>query len=197
MSKPCQRVVQPPLHKQMMKLISFSYRKLCWWSICTTTQKYGNQLVNMLPIFVDEVLLHPGEPDPVFRAATKAFAIPGVLDHTAIVIFHQDQLGNELGEQLTLSTPFLPWGLHLPQCENCSTTMWVCCKSKAGPMVSETQVKICCSGCNWGGGLCTGPQMPKSFSRTSLMRRCTCALHILLLGEWSGREAQCSFTITT
>lgn len=134
-----------------MKLISFSYRKLCWWSICTTTQKYGNQLVNMLPIFVDEVLLHPGEPDPVFRAATKAFAIPGVLDHTAIVIFHQDQLGNELGEQLTLSTPFLPWGLHLPQCENCSTTMWVCCKSKAGPMVSETQVKICCSGCDRGG----------------------------------------------
>jgi hypothetical protein len=133
------------------KLILFSYRKLCWWSLCTTTQKYGNQLINMLPTFIDEVLLHPGEQDPVFRAATQAFAFPGVLDHTAIVIFHRDKLGNELGEQLALSTPFLPWGLHLPRCEDCSTTTWVGCKSRAGPVAGVTEVKICCFACNREG----------------------------------------------
>ena len=53
-----------------------------------TMQKYSNQLVNMLLIFVDKVLLHSGKLDSVFWAATKAFAIPNVLDHTTIIIFY-------------------------------------------------------------------------------------------------------------
>ena len=125
----------------------FSNRKLFSWSLCTTTKKYGNQLVNMLPMFVDEVFLHPGESDAVFRAATQAFAIPGVLDHTAITIFHSDKLGNDRAEQLTLSTPFFPWGVCLPPCTDCFTTHLVCCKSRSGPTTKEKQVTICCFAC--------------------------------------------------
>jgi hypothetical protein len=135
----------------VMKLILFFYRKMCSWSICITTEKSGNQLVNMLPRFVDEVFLHPGEQDPVFRAATQAFAMPGVLDHTAIVVFHVDKLGNDIADQLTLSTPFLPWGLPLQPCKKCSTMLWVSCQGRKGPKPHEKMVTICCTMCkNWG-----------------------------------------------
>lgn len=126
----------------------FSSRKHFSWSICTTTKKYGNQLVHALPLFLDVVFLHPAEWDPVFRAATQAFAIPGVLNHTAITIFHSDKLGNAVAEQLALSTPFLPWGVHVPPCNDCSTALLVCCKSRSGPTTNEKQVTICCFKCN-------------------------------------------------
>jgi len=101
----------------------------------------------MLPQFVDEVFLHPGEQDPIFRAATQAFALPGVLDHTAILIFYRDKLRNDIAEQLTLSTPFLPWGLQLQPCEKCSTVLWVSCQGKTGPTPNATQVSVCCVHC--------------------------------------------------
>jgi hypothetical protein len=105
----------------------------------------------MLPRFIDEVFLHPGERDPVFQAATKAFAIQGVLDYTALVIFHVDKLGKDIAEQLSISTPFLPWGLTLPLCKICSTAMWMCCKGRKGPKPHELQAAICCLSCNRTG----------------------------------------------
>jgi hypothetical protein len=116
--------------------------------MCTSTEKFGNVLIHMLPLFLDEFFLHPGEKNPVIRAATKAFSIPGVLDNTAINIFHSNKGGNLKGQQLALSTPYLPWGIPLPPCSTCFSALLVRCMRTSGPTPSEKVVGIQCRMCN-------------------------------------------------
>jgi hypothetical protein len=116
--------------------------------MCTSTEKFRNVLIHMLPLFLDESFLHTGEKNPVIRAVTKAFSIPGMLDNTVINIFHSNKGGNLKGQQSALSTPYLPWGIPLQPCSTCFSALLVHCMHTSGLMPSKKVVGIQCCMCN-------------------------------------------------
>jgi hypothetical protein len=101
---------------------------------------------------VDEIWLHPGSDDAVFCSAVKSLANPGVLNHTSIVIMQMKGDGNLINmEELALSTPSLPWGLHLLPCPNCCTPKFMCCTKNRGPRYHDKSIKVKCKKCQRQG----------------------------------------------
>jgi hypothetical protein len=116
---------------------------------------YGNQILQCLPQFVDEMFLHD-HPErlekALFSAAVQSFGITGVLDHTSILLTFRGVKGQVVTHELALSTPYLPWGLRLPSCLNCLTNLWVKCKAGQGPKSdSEKSITIWCERCKQQG----------------------------------------------
>lgn len=109
---------------------------------------------------MDELLLHhhpQWAEEALFSAALQSFGIPGVLDHTSVLIAHPNIEGRIITKELALSTPYLPWGLQLPPCPNCSTNMWVTCKGGNGPK-SEKAIAVWCALCKCQGMAAKPPQ---------------------------------------